>query len=271
MFVQDDFYQAKPDVLAAIMPQLSLNAGLKEWGNRDFTAARSEMKQLHLRNTFKPKHWRELSQFQHQTVLESHMFLKQKRDGNIKGRTIAGGNNQRDYISKEDASSPTVATEAVLLSCIIDAEEGRDVAVVDISNTFVQTRVENKKDMAFIKICGVLVNILVEITPRCVLVICLKGQERDEAVTGTMPDALYSTMVASLLYYRKFVKSLTDVGVIINPYDTCVTNTIIEGKQMTICFHVDNCKLSHRKKKVMDTMIEYLRQEYESIFEDGTG
>jgi hypothetical protein len=50
-----------------------------------------------------------------------------------------------------------------------------------------------------------------------------------------------------------------------------VANKIIEGKKMTICFHVDDCKLSHRKKKVMDTMIEYIRQEYESIFEDGTG
>jgi hypothetical protein len=40
-----------------------------------------------------------------------------------------------------------------------------------------------------------------------------------------------------------------------------VANKIIEGKQMTICFHVDYCKLSHRKKKVMDTIIEYLREE----------
>jgi hypothetical protein len=38
---------------------------------------------------------------------------------------------------------PTVATESVLLSCIIDAEEELDVAVVDIPNAFVQTRVEN--------------------------------------------------------------------------------------------------------------------------------
>jgi hypothetical protein len=52
---------------------------------------------------------------------------------------VAGGNKQRDYISKEDASSPTVATEAVLLSCIIDAKEGRDVAVIDIPNAFIQT------------------------------------------------------------------------------------------------------------------------------------
>jgi hypothetical protein len=108
MFVQDDFYQAEPDVVAAIMKQLSLKAGLKEWGKKGFNAAHSEMKQLHLRKTFKPKHWRELSKAQRRTVLESHMFLKLKRDGKIKGRTVAGGNKQRDYITKEDASSPTV-------------------------------------------------------------------------------------------------------------------------------------------------------------------
>jgi hypothetical protein len=94
MFVQDDFYQAEPDVVAAIMTQLSLKAGLKEWGKKVFKAAHSEMKQLHLRKTFKPKHWRELSEAQRQTVLESHMFFKLKRDGKIKGRTIAGGNKQ---------------------------------------------------------------------------------------------------------------------------------------------------------------------------------
>jgi len=94
---------------------------------------------------------------QKQMVLESHMFLKEKRDGKIKGRTVAGGNKQRGYIVKEDASSPTVATESVLLTCIIDAEEDRDVAIIDIPNPFVQTRVEDEKDMAFIKLRGVLV------------------------------------------------------------------------------------------------------------------
>ena len=79
-------------------------------------------------------------------------------------------------------------------------------------------------------------------------------------------------MVASLLYYRKFGKSLTDIGFVINPYDPCVTNKMIDGKQMTILFHVeDDCKLSHCKRKVNDRMIEYLREEYENIFEDGSG
>ncbi len=58
---------------------------------------------------------------------------------------------------------PTIATEAILLSCIIDAEEERDVTVINIPNAFIQTRVEDKEDMAIIKIHGVLMDFLVQI------------------------------------------------------------------------------------------------------------
>jgi hypothetical protein len=271
MFVQEDFYQAEPDVVAAVMTQLSLKSGLKEWGDKAYTAVQSEMRQLHFRNTFKPMHWSKLTDIQRQTVLESHMFLKEKRDGKIKGRTVAGGNKQRDYISKEDASSPTVATESVLLSCIIDAEEERDVAVIDIPNAFVQTRVEDEKDMAIIKLRGVLVDILVEIAPDVYKSYATTDKKGVRQLLVQCQNALYGTMVASLLYYRKFTKSLMEIGFELNPYDPCVANKMIEGKQMTICFHVDDCKLSHRTPKVMDQMIGWLRQEYESIFEDGSG
>jgi hypothetical protein len=67
------------------------------------------------------------------------------------------------------------------------------------------------------------------------------------------------------------VKSLTDIDFIINTYDPFVANKIIEDEQMTICFHVYDCKLSHLKKTVMERMSGYLWQEYESIFEDGSG
>ena len=52
-------------------------------------------------------------------------------------RSVAGGNKQQGYSHKEDASSPTVATQSVLLTCIIDAQERRDVAVVDVPNVFI--------------------------------------------------------------------------------------------------------------------------------------
>ena len=271
MFVQDDFYRSDPDVVAAIMTQLSLKSGLREWGDRARVAAHNEMKQLHLRNTFRPKHWRELNAIQRQTVLESHMFLKEKRDEKIKGRTVAGGNKQRDFISKEDASSPTVATESVLLTCVIDAQEGRDVAVIDIPNAFIQTEIENEKDMAIIKLRGVLVDILIEIAPDVYKPYAYKDKKGIKQLLVQCCNAIYGTMTASLLFYKKFTKSLTSVGFEINPYDPCVANKMIKGKQMTICYHVDDCKLSHRKTSSTNKMIKWLRREYETIFPDGSG
>ena len=68
------------------------------------------------------------------------MFLKKKLlDRNIKGQTVAGRNKQQSYGPKEDASSPTVATKSVILIYSTDAEENRDVAVIDILNAFIQT------------------------------------------------------------------------------------------------------------------------------------
>jgi hypothetical protein len=96
MFVQEGFYQSDPDVVVQVMTQLSLKSGLKRWGNEVYAAVTWEMKQIHFHNMFKPKHWRKLSKIQHQTVLESHMFLKEKRDGSLKGRTVAGGNKLQD-------------------------------------------------------------------------------------------------------------------------------------------------------------------------------
>jgi hypothetical protein len=158
--------EASGQVAAATMTQLSMKAGIKHWGKQARDACKAEMYQLHMRETFEPRHWEDLTTEQKNKVLESHLFLKLKRDGTIKGRTVAGGNRQRGFITKEDASSATVATESVLLTAVFDALEGREVAVVDIPNAFIQTRITNEDDMAILRIRGELVDILVEIAPK---------------------------------------------------------------------------------------------------------
>ena len=96
----------------------------------------SKMKKLHFRNTFKPMYWNELNNTQSKGVLVYHILLKQNRDSKIKGRIVAGGNKHIDCSSREYYSLPTVATESVLLSCVIDAKEERYVTVIDIPNYF---------------------------------------------------------------------------------------------------------------------------------------
>jgi hypothetical protein len=260
-----------PAIIHRIMVQMSMKAGMKAWGAKGADAAKAEVKQLHLRDTYRPKHLWELTVAQRKVIMESHLFLKLKSDGTIKGRQVAGGNKQRGYISKEDSSSKTVSTEAVLLSCIIDAEEERDVAVIDIPNAFIQTRVEDPKDMAIIRLRGVLVDMLLEVAPGVYdKYVTLDAKGNKQLIVQCL-NAIYGTMVASLLYYKKFGKTLLREGFVINPYDCGVANRMVKGKQQTILWHVDDCKLSCVYTKANDKLIEVIRQEYETIFEDGSG
>ncbi len=60
-------------------------------------------------------------------------------------------------------------------------------------------------------------------------------------------------------------------GFRLNPYDPCVANKQVKEEQLTVCFHMDDCKILHLIPKVVDKTIEWLRSEYENVFEDGTG
>ena len=93
------------------------------------------------------------------------MFLKQKRGELIKGRMVAGGNKKCGTIDKEDAVSPTAALESVLLTSTIDAAEERDVAVINIPNAFIQTRIKDDKDKVVLRLRGNLADILIKTAP----------------------------------------------------------------------------------------------------------
>ena len=69
-------------------------------------------------------------------------------------------------------------------------------------------------------------------------------------------------MTASLLYFNKFWNSIEYEGYESNPYDTCVTNKIIKGGYMTVCSHVDDCKLSHKITKVVLNNITWIDNEH---------
>jgi len=42
-------------------------------------------------------------------------------------------------MKKEENSAPTVSTESLMISCVIEAMENCDVAIVDIPGAFMQT------------------------------------------------------------------------------------------------------------------------------------
>ena len=91
------------------------------------------------------------------------MFLKQKCSGQIKGRGCADGQKQRLHTGKEEKTSPTVATESVMLTSTIDAKEGRDVATVDIPGAFMHS---DQDETVHLRLQGTLTDLLVKCNPK---------------------------------------------------------------------------------------------------------
>mmetsp|Transcript_2109 Transcript_2109/g.4555 ORF Transcript_2109/g.4555 Transcript_2109/m.4555 type:complete len:142 (+) Transcript_2109:2776-3201(+) len=118
------------------MVQLSLKQGLKQFGDRGRDAVSAELQQIHMKQTFTPSDFKALTKEQRGRVLESLIFLEEKRSGKIKGRICADGRKQRKWTPKEDAASPTIMTDSILLTTAMDSAEHREVAVIDLPGAF---------------------------------------------------------------------------------------------------------------------------------------
>jgi hypothetical protein len=145
-----------------------------------------------------------------------------------------------------------------MLTCVINATEKRDVTVVDYTYAFIKTVVEDEKDRAFICIRNPLVDILGSIAPNVYGPYVTVGKKGEKQLLVQYLTALYGTMVALLLYCKKFVKSLKLNGFRLNPYNPCVANKQVKGEQSTVCLHADDCKILHLIPKVVDKTIEWL-------------
>ena len=94
------------------------------------------------------------------------MHLKEKRDGKIKGRGCVDGRSQRLYTLKSETSSPTVSLAGIMLTCMIDAFEGRDVATVDIPGAFLQTKLPKDEKDVHVVLDGRMTELLAKICPK---------------------------------------------------------------------------------------------------------
>ena len=72
---------------------------------------------------FEPIHKSSMNETEKKRVMESLIFLEEKKSGEIKAGHCANGSTQTDYMSREDVSSPTVMTELTMLTSVVEAEE----------------------------------------------------------------------------------------------------------------------------------------------------
>ena len=73
---------------------------------------------------------------------------------------------------------------------------------------------------------------------------------------------IYGCIESALLWYELYAKTLKGMGFKLNPYDRCVANKIIDGKQCTIAWYVDDNKISHVDPKVVTSVLEAVKEHF---------
>jgi hypothetical protein len=146
--------------------------------------------------------------------------------------------------------------DALLLSLLFDAHEGRDVATADVLSAYLRAYLD---DEVIMKFCGAFVVILLGIRPEYEEFVVNKGGVKVLYVLLLKP--MYGCVTAVILWYKLFLGTLKDMG-FLNPYKPCMANCMIKGKQCTIAWYVDDNKISHVDPEVVTMIIGKI----ESVF-----
>ena len=247
------------DMQSILLQQFHISKGLKKFGKRGEAAVMKEMEQLHIRKVLNPKHANELTEDEKLQALKYLMFLKEKHDGQVKGRGCADGRPQHATIKKHEKQASTVGTESIFHIATIAAHERRQTAVVDLPGAFMQA--ENE-DLIHLKLEGKLAELFVKMDPKMYRKF-ITTENGKTVLYAEMKKALYGTLKAAKLFQKMLTKKLVeDMKFELNPYDECVANKIIDGHQCTIMWHVDDLFISHKDGKVIDDVIKQLSDEF---------
>ncbi len=256
LFVNDGTEDTADAPLAT--SQMGMTQGIKLFGEAGTAAVKSELKQLHDRRVMTPVLASSLTKEQRLAALAYLMFLKRKRCGKVKARGCADGRKQRKYIRPEDAASPTVSTEAIFMTALIDAYEKREVAVMDVPGAFMQADMD---ETVHVRFTDKMVELLLEIDPDLYgPYVIMEGKVK--VLYVLLLKALYGTIRAARLFWEKLTRKLQEWGFTVNPYDACVMNKLVNGKQLTVTWLVDDLKVSHVDKLVVDNFVHDMNLEF---------
>jgi len=130
--------------------------------------------------------------------------------------------------------------------------ERREVAVFDVPGAYLQTSMPEDKNMLMV-IRGRFVAILCDINS--------KYRQHVRIINGKkilyvkVLRAIYGCIESAMLWYNLYSNTLKEMGFILNPYDRCTANKLINGTQCTIIFYVDDNKIPHKDPEVVTEVL----------------
>jgi hypothetical protein len=220
-----------------------MNEGIKKFETKGKAGETKELTQINDMSVFRPIEVESLTYDEWKVAISPLMFLKEKRDSLVKARMCANGRKQKNGTwSKQETTSPTVAMELVFITAVIDTHKGRKIACFDIPEAFLHANVD--KDITMV-LKGRLAELMVQVAPNLYRKYIAVNKKGTSIRYVKMQKALYGLLRSALLFYKKLVANLESDGFVLNPYDPCVPNKVVDGKQITVRWHVDDLKVSH--------------------------
>jgi hypothetical protein len=236
---------------------MGAKVGVKKHGDKATEAIVSECKQLDDKKAFKPRHQNELTKLQLKQVLLAITLVKEKRNGKLKGRTVADGRGQREHISRDDATSPTASIEALMISIAVDTKERRHVATADVKGAHLHADMDETVIMLF---KGDVVDCMAQANPEKHGPYVHTTKKGKKLLCVELLKALHGCIKSASLWHKLFTSTLQKMGFALNPCDQCVTNKMIDGKQCTMCWFFDDLKISHMKLQVIKDIISVIKE-----------
>ena len=204
-----------------------------------------------------------LTKGQLKTAIRSSMFLKEKYDAagafeKLKARLVAGGDGQ-DRSLYGDLSSPTVSQETIMMVLAVAAAERRRLTTIDITGAYLECDLDDEIAV-IMKLDPVLSRILQDVDKTAI------GQQDEKGVTYVkLNKALYGTVQAAQLWYKKLRGVLEMDGFTANPYDACLFNKTVGKIQITVCFHVDDLLVSCESSAMTGRLVEHLQDNFTNL------
>ena len=140
-------------------------------------------------------------------------------------------------------ATPPVYNEGVIITSAINANEGRDIDTVDIHGQYLH----NYTNYHMINIFkGCLTKLMVMVDSKLYRKYITYYRKGGPLLYTKIIKALYGILISVILFYLNIIEDLQIYGLEFNRYDIYILNKIIYEPQMTVPWHVDDLKVSHK-------------------------
>ena len=152
----------------------------------------------------------------------------------------------------------TVSLEEILIIECIDASEQRNIAVVNIPESFLT---DDMYKIIHMMLLGRLADLTAQVTSS-IYQKYMRVKNEHKVLYVQLKKYLYITLWAALIFYQKLLKYLEGQGFYLNQYDPFAVKKMVNVKQMMILWHMYILKISYMYEKEVTRIIKYMKSLY---------